>query len=149
MEYRPRHPQPFTVAEAARLDVPIITEEIARLEHSINHLERTQTELSEFLANEPDDEDFSQAFAENRDVIGSQKERIAMLRLALSEKGIPTNNPHYEPALPTSTSQPTPSTDRPPTIASQQISERSPQQTQRRDIPTDPTPVDDDGGIDL
>ncbi|KAH8105888.1 hypothetical protein BXZ70DRAFT_400100 [Cristinia sonorae] len=95
MEYTPRYPQPFTVAQAAQLDVPVITEEISRIENSLDHLKRTQVDLEEALKEDPDDTDFRKAHEENEDVIGSQKERISMLQMALAEKGIPTSS-HYD-----------------------------------------------------
>ncbi|KAI0750725.1 hypothetical protein C8Q80DRAFT_1153627 [Daedaleopsis nitida] len=87
MEYIPRYSQPFTLEEARQLAVPIITEEIARLQNSIAHLRRTQDELKDALATSPDDPDLTQAFEENDVVIGSQNERISMLQMVLAEKG--------------------------------------------------------------
>ncbi|CAL1700788.1 unnamed protein product [Somion occarium] len=95
MEYRPRYPQPFTLAEAVRLDVPIIAEEISRLQNSVERLRATQKELNEAVAESPDP-DFSKAIEENDIVIGSQEERVSMLKMALTEKGIPSS-PHYDP----------------------------------------------------
>ncbi|KAI0832375.1 hypothetical protein BC628DRAFT_1309963 [Trametes gibbosa] len=95
MEYRPRYTQPFTLEEARLLAVPIITEEISRLQNSLSHLQRTQDELREALATSPGDTDLKQAFTENEDVIGSQKERITMLRMVLDEKGLPMSA-HYD-----------------------------------------------------
>ncbi|KAF8517773.1 hypothetical protein JB92DRAFT_2143470 [Gautieria morchelliformis] len=34
MEYKPRHIQPFSVEQAALLEIPVITTEIARLQNS-------------------------------------------------------------------------------------------------------------------
>ncbi|KAH9899911.1 hypothetical protein C8Q73DRAFT_339156 [Cubamyces lactineus] len=95
MEYRPRYSQPFTLEEARQLAVPIITEEISRLQNSLTHLQRTQDVLQDALSTSPDDADFSQAFEENEVVIGSQKERITMLKMVLSEKGVPMSA-HYD-----------------------------------------------------
>ncbi|PCH41084.1 hypothetical protein WOLCODRAFT_40572, partial [Wolfiporia cocos MD-104 SS10] len=93
MDYRPRYTQPFTLAEAVRLDVETITEEISRLQNSLSHLKRTQEELQE-AASATQDPEFSQAIEENALVIGSQTERISMLRMALTEKGIHVGS-HY------------------------------------------------------
>ncbi|KAI0677577.1 hypothetical protein C8Q78DRAFT_1003420 [Trametes maxima] len=95
MEYRPRYTQPFTLEEARQLEVPIITEEISRLQNSLAHLERTQADLREALSDSPDDADLSQALGENETVIGSQRERISMLRMVLVEKGVPMSA-HYD-----------------------------------------------------
>ncbi|KAI0650769.1 hypothetical protein C8Q79DRAFT_945115 [Trametes meyenii] len=95
MEYRPRYAQPFTLEEARQLEVPIITEEISRLQNSLAHLERTQEVLREALSDSPDDADLSQALGENENVIGSQRERISMLRMVLVEKGVPMSA-HYD-----------------------------------------------------
>ncbi|TBU45051.1 hypothetical protein BD309DRAFT_861017 [Dichomitus squalens] len=95
MEYVPRYSQPFTLQEARGLDVPIITEEISRLQNSIAHLQRTQDELKDALSITPGDLELLEAFEENEVVIGSQNERISMLRIALAEKGVPMSA-HYD-----------------------------------------------------
>ncbi|KAJ3003911.1 hypothetical protein NUW54_g5063 [Trametes sanguinea] len=102
MEFRPRYAQPFTLEEARQLAVPIITEgehpsvtEITRLQNSLAHLQRTQEELQEALLATPEDPDFAQAYEENEIVVLSQKERISILRMVLSEKGIPMSA-HYD-----------------------------------------------------
>ncbi|KAL7282378.1 hypothetical protein ACG7TL_003849 [Trametes sanguinea] len=95
MEFRPRYAQPFTLEEARQLAVPIITEEITRLQNSVAHLQRTQQELQEALLATPEDPDFAQAYEENEAVVGSQKERISILRMVLAEKGIPMSA-HYD-----------------------------------------------------
>ncbi|KAI9001054.1 hypothetical protein BD414DRAFT_473469 [Trametes punicea] len=95
MEYMPRYAQPFTLEEARQLAVPIISEEITRLQNSLTHLQRTQDELRDALSTSPDDSDFTQAFEENEVVIGSQRERITILRMVLVEKGVPMNA-HYD-----------------------------------------------------
>jgi hypothetical protein len=70
MEYTPRHPQPFTLAQARALDVPIIFEEIARLENSLVHLRRTQEELEAFVRDTADDDqEIHSALEENRTVM--------------------------------------------------------------------------------
>jgi len=91
MDFVPRFAQPFTLAEAAKLDVSVITEEIARLENSLRHLQQTQCDLHEYMVNagpERADPEIKAAFDENKIVIGSQQERILMLKLALSSKGV-------------------------------------------------------------
>ncbi|KZP32978.1 hypothetical protein FIBSPDRAFT_943943 [Athelia psychrophila] len=95
MDYTPRYPQPFSLEQAIHLEVPIISEEITRLQHSLQHLKSTQEELREYVASESQpDPELVAAIVENEGVIGSQEERITILRLALSHKGIPTSN-HY------------------------------------------------------
>ncbi|KII95119.1 hypothetical protein PLICRDRAFT_75166, partial [Plicaturopsis crispa FD-325 SS-3] len=96
MNYTPRYAQPFTLEQAILLDVPVITEEIARLENSLARLKSTQEMLREHLSmeeSEPDPE-LSEALAENELVIGSQEERIGILKIALTHKGI-TTSAHY------------------------------------------------------
>ncbi|OCH92950.1 hypothetical protein OBBRIDRAFT_772640 [Obba rivulosa] len=94
MEYTPRYPQPFTLQEAVQLDVSVITEEIARLQNSLEHLKKTQQGLREALEASADPE-FADAIGENEDVIGSQEERISILKMALAEKGIVIGS-HYD-----------------------------------------------------
>jgi len=92
MEYYPKHPQPFSFSEALKLDPATITEEIARLQNSLQHLKRTQDELRAH----PDDPELAQAFRENEAVIASQEERVGMLNTALIEKGVVASGTHYE-----------------------------------------------------
>ncbi|KAG6857087.1 hypothetical protein H0H87_009648 [Tephrocybe sp. NHM501043] len=119
MDFIPRYAHPFTFAEAVKLDVPIITEEITRLQNSLQHLRKTQTGLQEYIdAERPEDVDpeITKALEENVSVIASQEERILLLKLALSQKGVPYGS-HYdlEPGAPqtqsadhTQSTQPTP-----------------------------------------
>nr|GAT59910.1 predicted protein [Mycena chlorophos] len=95
MDYRPKYAQPFTLTEARLLDVQTIAEEIARLQNSLQHLHDTQTMLKEAMESDPDPE-LTKALEENRTIIGSQTERIAILKLALSDKGIIMSE-HYDP----------------------------------------------------
>ncbi|KAL1747716.1 hypothetical protein HDZ31DRAFT_31275 [Schizophyllum fasciatum] len=95
MEYTPRHAQPFTLEQAVHLDVAIINEEIARLQNSLQHLNETQSLLRTHLASETDP-DLKQALEENEEVIASQTERISILRMALTQKGIPAMSAHYD-----------------------------------------------------
>ncbi|KAF9464459.1 hypothetical protein BDZ94DRAFT_1256489 [Collybia nuda] len=98
MDYLPRYPQPFTLAEAIALDVSVISEEITRLQHSLRYLRQTQDTLHEHVASEkPEDIDpeISKALEENEDVIASQEERISILKMALAEKGVHAQN-HYD-----------------------------------------------------
>ncbi|TFK55974.1 hypothetical protein OE88DRAFT_1722924 [Heliocybe sulcata] len=114
MDYIPRHPQPFTLAEATHLEVPVLTEgsvqssrcltrssetvltEIARLQNSLNHLERTQDELKENMTgSNEEDSVLEEAYMDNSKVIASQKERVTILKMALSNKGIPYSS-HYD-----------------------------------------------------
>ncbi|PIL37109.1 hypothetical protein GSI_00801 [Ganoderma sinense ZZ0214-1] len=69
MEYIPRYSQPFTLQEARQLAVPIITEEISRLQNSLAHLQKTQDELKEALSTAPGDADLTEAFEENEIVM--------------------------------------------------------------------------------
>jgi len=94
MEYRPRYSQPFTLGEAVQLDVSTITEEITRLQNSIRLLKETQSQLEEVITSDPDEE-FVKAFDDNKLVIGSQEERISILKMALTEKGIHMGS-HYD-----------------------------------------------------
>ncbi|PBK72703.1 hypothetical protein ARMSODRAFT_953104 [Armillaria solidipes] len=96
MEYTPRYAQPFTLSQAIQLDIPVITEEIARLQNSLQHLRETQELLGQYIAENPDEQDaeIEKAFKENEAVIGSQEERVGMLRMALSEKGVNPGS-HY------------------------------------------------------
>jgi len=92
MEFRPKHPQPFSLSDALKFDPATITEEIARLENSLQHLRRTQDELRSYS----DDPELSQYLRENETVIASQAERIDMLNIALNEKGVVASGSHYE-----------------------------------------------------
>ncbi|KAF7301755.1 Pyrimidine 5-nucleotidase [Mycena indigotica] len=94
MDYKPQYQQPFSLAEVRLLDVQTIAEEISRLQNSLQRLHETQTLLKEALISEPDPE-LSKALEENETVIGSQTERISILKLALTEKGIATSG-HYD-----------------------------------------------------
>lgn len=122
MEFKPRHPQPFTILQAVELDVFVITEEIARLQNSISHLKDTQQSLQTYLSTE-DDAELATALKENEVVIASQQERITILQFALRGKGV-IGNEHY--SLPT-------------------------QQPSSRTEPDESTPTEnrEDGGIDL
>jgi len=95
MDYKPQYPQPFTLAQARALDVSVISEEISRLQNSLKHLKETQDLLEAELRTKLPDADITQAFEENRAVIGSQEERIAILKMAISEKGIIPGS-HYD-----------------------------------------------------
>ncbi|CAK5275529.1 unnamed protein product, partial [Mycena citricolor] len=87
-----KYAQPFTLEEAFALDAETITNEIGRLELSLARLRETQDILREYIdSTTPSDE--SQAFTENEETIGSQTERVEMLKLALVMKGISLD--HY------------------------------------------------------
>ncbi|KAF5321241.1 hypothetical protein D9619_000783 [Psilocybe cf. subviscida] len=106
MDYTPRYPQPFTLKEAISLDVGLNTPhaEIARLQNSLSHLKETQAFLKADLDESGEtDPEVLKAFEENQGVIGSQEERVSMLKMALTEKGI-VGGAHYE--LPNTTQTP-------------------------------------------
>ncbi|KAJ7591001.1 hypothetical protein C8J56DRAFT_934432 [Mycena floridula] len=67
-----------------QLPIETISQEIARLQDSVRRLDETQHLLQEHLASEstPDPE-ITQAIQENETTIGSQRERILMLKLAM------------------------------------------------------------------
>ncbi|KAJ7228569.1 hypothetical protein GGX14DRAFT_341468, partial [Mycena pura] len=100
MEYKPRYAQPFTLSDARLLGVETITEEIARLQNSLQRLDETQKFLREHVssaqvaAGEVDSE-ITKALEENQTVIGSQSERISILKMALADKGILAGS-HYD-----------------------------------------------------
>ncbi|KAF8812526.1 hypothetical protein BYT27DRAFT_7182968 [Phlegmacium glaucopus] len=107
MDYKPRYAQPFTLAEATALDVSVISEEISRLQNSLKYLRETQEVLKAALAEtstEPPDSEIAKAFEENQVVIGSQEERISILKMAMTEKGIISAS-HYDPQQATPLSQ--------------------------------------------
>ncbi|KAJ7507920.1 hypothetical protein B0H11DRAFT_1969322 [Mycena galericulata] len=99
MDYKPRYAQPFTLAEASLLDVQTITEEIVRLQNSLQRLDETQKMLREHLASiqpgEEVDHEITKAIEENETVIGSQVERISILKMALQTMGIVAGS-HYD-----------------------------------------------------
>ncbi|KAJ6598961.1 hypothetical protein DFH09DRAFT_849813, partial [Mycena vulgaris] len=99
MDYRPRYTQPFTLAEARLLDVETITEEIARLQNSLHRLGETQEMLRDHVASiqpgENVDHEITKAIEENETVIGSQSERISILKMALADRGIVAGS-HYD-----------------------------------------------------
>ncbi|KAJ7498815.1 hypothetical protein FB451DRAFT_1014283 [Mycena latifolia] len=97
MDYQPRYAQPFTLAEARLLDIETITGEIARLQNSLQRLGETQEMLRDHAASiQPDvDPEITKAIEENETVIGSQSERISILKMALADKGILAGS-HYD-----------------------------------------------------
>ncbi|KAJ7638911.1 hypothetical protein FB45DRAFT_1055121 [Roridomyces roridus] len=117
MEYTPRYAQPFTLTEAKLLDVQTITEEITRLQNSLQRLDETQKMLREYVASikageAPADPEITKALEENVAVIGSQTERISILKMALADIGIIAGS-HYDLAPPASTT-PAAAETRPP-----------------------------------
>ncbi|EJT50608.1 hypothetical protein A1Q1_08160 [Trichosporon asahii var. asahii CBS 2479] len=115
--FQPRHPQPFSLAEAEQLDVSTIVAEISRLRNSISHLDESQSELLSALEEE-EDADLRSAWQENQGTIASQNERIAMLthvlegkvgRDALGHYGItPTGSTTASSAAPPTPASPNP-----------------------------------------
>ncbi|BGP01788.1 hypothetical protein RTG_01780 [Rhodotorula toruloides ATCC 204091] len=108
VDYVPRHAQPVTLAQLRLIEADSLVPEIARLENSIAHLDRSNQELRDAVREEQAgtdgvDEDavreFEAAIQENEETIAAQHERITMIRLALEEKiGVDAANPHYQPA---------------------------------------------------
>ncbi|CAE6476334.1 unnamed protein product [Rhizoctonia solani] len=116
LTFEPKHTQPFTFEHACQLDAPTISEgdiptmsslkcalskfviEISRLHNSLRVLSSTQKQLQEAMAAETTpDVDLQEAYRENLEVIGSQEERIVMLRKALEARGAAVaDNPHYQ-----------------------------------------------------
>ncbi|POY69888.1 hypothetical protein BMF94_7112 [Rhodotorula taiwanensis] len=111
MDYKPRHAQPVTLAQLRQLEPELLTNEIARLENSVQHLEASNVELKQWAGmttgaetaeshDEVDEEtrrEFAEAAHENEETIASQRERLSMIRLVLEEKiGVDATNPHYE-----------------------------------------------------
>lgn len=106
MDFIPHYAQPFTLAEAVNLDIAVITEEITRLQNSLWHLQQTQKTLLEYIEAERSadvDPEITKALEENKTVIGSQEERILMLKLALTEKGVHYSS-HFDLGSSTATS---------------------------------------------
>ncbi|KAH7343655.1 hypothetical protein B0J17DRAFT_643332 [Rhizoctonia solani] len=98
LAFQPKYAQPFTFEHACQLDAPTIAGEITRLQNSLRVLTETQKQLRDAISSEPTpDADLQQAFQENSEVIGSQEERIVMLRKALEAQGAAiADNPHYQ-----------------------------------------------------
>ncbi|CEL59687.1 hypothetical protein RSOLAG1IB_03620 [Rhizoctonia solani AG-1 IB] len=96
--FQPKYTQPFTFEQACQLDAPTIAEEISRLQNSLRALSSTQKQLQDAMAVDvTPDADLQQAFQENLGVIGSQEERIMMLRKALEAQGAAiADSPHYQ-----------------------------------------------------
>ncbi|EJU06031.1 hypothetical protein DACRYDRAFT_60557, partial [Dacryopinax primogenitus] len=87
------HPHPFTLEQASLLPFATLTAEIARVQNSIVHLQRSQVVLREALEGERD-EVLEQAVEENERAISAQEERIMLLHRAIEEKG-GAGNGHY------------------------------------------------------
>lgn len=66
VNFTPQYAQPFTIEQARQLDVSTITQEITRLENSLNHLEETQAALRAALE-DGHDQDLANALAENEE----------------------------------------------------------------------------------
>ncbi|CAE6424491.1 unnamed protein product [Rhizoctonia solani] len=98
LSFQPKYAQPFAFEHACQLDAPTIAEEIFRLQNSLRVLSATQKQLQDAIASEvTPDVELQQAFQENLGVIGSQEERIVMLRKALEAQGAAiADNPHYQ-----------------------------------------------------
>ncbi|KDQ12765.1 hypothetical protein BOTBODRAFT_67219 [Botryobasidium botryosum FD-172 SS1] len=104
MSFTPQHQHPFTFQEAISLSPEELSGEISRLEHSLEHLRKSQIELQTFIEDKKQDgstdPEVSGAIEENEGVIASQEERIRMLRIVLEKKGgANSGSGHYRPAL--------------------------------------------------
>ncbi|GAA5822551.1 hypothetical protein JCM11251_006376 [Rhodosporidiobolus azoricus] len=116
IDYTPKHPQPVTLAQLRQLEPELLSNEITRLQNSIQHLERSNDELREFAGDgggeddEVDEEskaEFEAAIRENEETIAAQNERLHMIRLALEEQvGVDAENPHYNLSSTASTALP-------------------------------------------
>lgn len=75
---------------AVELDVQTLTNEMGRLEDSLSRLVATQTTLKEVIDADDNgaDREIVQAYEENEEVIGSQRERVEMIIMALGMKGV-------------------------------------------------------------
>ncbi|SCV73677.1 BQ2448_6107 [Microbotryum intermedium] len=56
---------PFTLSQAIELESTLITQEMTRLKHSIQHLERSNQELVEYLQQEGPEDEFELSIKEN------------------------------------------------------------------------------------
>ncbi|GAA5907178.1 hypothetical protein JCM6882_008384 [Rhodosporidiobolus microsporus] len=113
IDYTPKHPQPVSLAALRQLEPELLSNEITRLQNSVQHLERSNDELRAFAAGGGEDDEvdeeskgeFEAAVRENEETIAAQKERLHMICLALEEKvGVDASNPHYNLASPASSS---------------------------------------------
>ncbi|BGP50034.1 hypothetical protein JCM10450v2_005942 [Rhodotorula kratochvilovae] len=106
--FTPAHNQPVTLAQLRLLEPELLSNEIARLQNSIAHLERSNDELRAFVRGEGEEEDGDEGLddetkreledtvRENEETVARQQERITMIRLALEEQvGVDARNPHY------------------------------------------------------
>jgi len=75
----------------------LCTAEIARLQNSTRLLRETQAQLQELVdsGNDCSEGILAHSIEENVVTLGSQDERISMLRLALLHKGVAVNEEHY------------------------------------------------------
>ncbi|KAG8830362.1 hypothetical protein FRC18_008203 [Serendipita sp. 400] len=102
-DFVPKFKQPFSIQVASGLDIQTLMNELSRLDDSVRRLSETQDTLKEFLdeatrKGEQRDPELEAAFEENKDVIGSQEERIHMITLVLVEKGVSAESlAHYLP----------------------------------------------------
>jgi len=145
MDFTPRYNQPFTLGEAIQLDISVITEEISRLHNSLLHLRRTQAELQAAAEAEPDPE-FTKAIEENEVVIGSQEERISILRMALTERGVRMGS-HYDINPATSNGHDLPTSNRSETTTTPAVVHLN--GTSATNAPLQTSISDDEGGIHL
>ncbi|KAL0070672.1 hypothetical protein AAF712_001893 [Marasmius tenuissimus] len=91
------------------------TPEISRLQNSLQHLRQTQDLLREDIESDPKnvDAEVKAAYEENEHVIPAQEERITILKMALTEKGIVMGK-HYdspESSISSTKAAPLPSVD--------------------------------------
>lgn len=83
---------PDTIDYGANLSLRDVIDE---LENQIKHLERSQVELQAALSDEPDDEDFKQAVAENEEVIQRKQQNLEECKEELKTIDPAYYNEHY------------------------------------------------------
>ncbi|KZT62200.1 hypothetical protein CALCODRAFT_490384 [Calocera cornea HHB12733] len=90
-----QHSHPFTLEEATLLPFGTLTQEIARLQHSISHLQRSQIALKQHLTSEVPDAELVDAVLHNEQAILAQNERITLIEHAIAQKGGASASGHY------------------------------------------------------
>ncbi|KZO93731.1 hypothetical protein CALVIDRAFT_539638, partial [Calocera viscosa TUFC12733] len=140
---------PFTLEEATVLPLSSLTQEIARLQNSIRHLQMSQIAIRQhILASEVTDEELESAVQENERAIAAQEERITLIERAIERKGGAAASGHYAVGAVTMNGRPVP---REPPVEQPPPAEPS-QRGQGRDAPPERTEdgmeMEMDGGED-